>query len=85
MTKIANKNKLKEVGIFPNSCETGHNFVPFRDNVEDHVNGYYKRNARGDAISSTVYTTLFCTKCGETKEIAIVKIIQKCHLTSPKI
>jgi len=66
------KPNLKEVSIFPNSCELGHNFVPYDDNKEDRIKGYYHYDGKGNAITTTVYATLYCTKCGETKEIAIV-------------
>lgn len=64
--------KLKEVGIFPKLCESGHSFVPFIENTEDRNPGFYKRDARDKADSSKVYATLYCTKCGNTKEIVIV-------------
>lgn len=62
----------KEVGIFPTTCETGHNFVPFVESLEDRNPGFYKRDSRDKADPSKVYATLYCTKCGETKEIVIV-------------
>jgi hypothetical protein len=70
------KPKLKEVGMFPKPCESGHNFQPLNDvnsnDGENHIRGYYKEDARGNRISKTVYGLLFCSRCGETKEITIV-------------
>jgi hypothetical protein len=72
--KLVKRKQLVEVGIFPDPCELGHSFVPYNDTYEDRVRGFYKRksNASDDVDSSKVYAMLYCTKCGETKEIAIV-------------
>lgn len=67
------KVKLKETTIFPLPCEKGHSFIQLNDNAEpEHIRGFYKEDAKGNRITNTVYGILFCTKCGETKEIAIV-------------
>lgn len=70
---MTRKPNLKEVGIFPSSCETGHNFTPLNDSKDpEHIRGYYKQDAKGNYLTNAVYGILFCTRCGETKEISIV-------------
>lgn len=65
------KSQLKEVPIFPTSCETGHNFVPYSQDGAQ-ASEYYKEDTQGRRITNAVYAMLYCTKCGETKEISIV-------------
>lgn len=65
------KAQLREVPIFPMSCEKGHNFQPLVDE-DNQVRGYYKRDSNGDKANPNVYGMLYCNKCGDTKEIVIV-------------
>lgn len=62
---------LKEVPIFPISCEKGHNFQPIRED-DGSVRGYYKKNGNDEKITDKVYSILYCNQCGNTKEIIIV-------------
>lgn len=66
------KPEVKEVPIFPMSCEKGHNYEPIRRDDDGGVNGYYKRNGDGEKITDAVYCILFCNQCGGTKEIVMV-------------
>lgn len=66
------KPNIKEVNIFPSTCESGHNFTQYNDTSEDGIKGFYKRDAREKADTSKVYAMLYCTKCAETKEITII-------------
>ena len=65
VNKLENNNITLEARVKPATCE--HNFQIAKHN-------YYKLNCAPHAFGriydlSRTYSTLFCTKCGETKEI----------------
>ncbi len=68
---VAKKLQLKETTIFPMSCERGHNFQPIRED-DGSVRGYYKEDDRENKVRNKVYSVLYCSQCGSTKEIVIV-------------
>lgn len=71
MTPRNKKTEPKEVGIFPMSCERGHNFQPLRRNGDGEIDGYYK-HSNEEAIKSKLYCMLWCNQCGATKEIVMI-------------
>lgn len=68
---MSRKPKLKEVPIFPLPCERGHNYTPLYRAENGEIRGYYQTDDKGNKDRSKVMGTLFCTRCGETKEITI--------------
>lgn len=72
MTTRKRKPELKEVTIFPMSCEKGHSFKPLRKNDDGEVEGYYKKDEKDERIKDKVYCILYCSQCGTTKEIVMV-------------
>lgn len=68
---VKKKLELKEVGIFPMSCERGHNFQPLRRNETGEIDGYYK-HVKDEQDKSKLYCMLWCNQCGATKEIVMI-------------
>jgi hypothetical protein len=66
------KPQLKEVPIFPNPCERGHNYSPLYRAENGEIRGYYPVDDKGNKDRTKVMGTLYCTRCGETKDIVIV-------------
>lgn len=65
------KLQPKEVPIFPLPCEKGHNYTPLNRAENGEVRGHYLVDDKGKKDRSKVMGTLFCTRCGETKEILV--------------
>lgn len=60
-----NENAI-QVELFPISCaEDGHNFQMADD-------GYYKEDENGERNKLKVFRMIYCTRCGENKEIMVV-------------
>lgn len=72
-TASSSKQILEETTIFPLACERGHDFKPIRVDSSGEIDGYYKRDEDGNSIKGEVYCMLFCSKCGGTKEIVMVR------------
>lgn len=68
---MTDTKKKVQINKISSPCDIGHNYQPLNRGDNGEIKGRYAVDVNGKKDLTKVLGTLYCTKCGETKDIVV--------------